>query len=85
MLEVRQRQLNEPPLYDREISRALQARDAEAEYQWRRARFGQLLYLRARGGSETLTDADLDSRIARELGALRTLADELEAKAATRR
>ena len=61
------------------------ARDAEAEYQWRRARFDQLLYLRARGGSETLTDADLDSRIARELGTLRTLADELEAKAATRR
>ena len=85
VLEVRQRQLNEPPLYDREISRALQARDAEAEYQWRRARFDQLLYLRARGGSETLTDADLDSRIARELGTLRTLADELEAKAATRR
>ena len=85
VLEVRQRQLNEPPLYDREISRALQARDAEAEYQWRRARFDQLLYLRARGGSKTLTDADLDSRIARELGTLRTLADELEAKAATRR
>ncbi|RUQ44106.1 hypothetical protein D8M15_08750, partial [Micrococcus sp. HSID17228] len=58
-------QVSAQPLYDREISRARQARDAEAEYQWRRARFDQLLYLRARGGSETLTDADLDSRIAR--------------------
>lgn len=82
VLEVRQRQLNEPQLYDREISRALQARDAEAEYRWRRARFAQLLYLRGRGGSETLTDADLDSRIARELGTLRQLAQALETTAA---
>ena len=43
---------------------------------------GARRYLR---NGDLLTDADLDSRIARELGALRTLADELEAKAATRR
>lgn len=85
VLEVRQRQLNEPQLYEREISRALQAHDAVAEYRWRRARFATLLYLRARGGSETLTDADLDSRIARELGTLRGLARDVEAKAASRR
>jgi len=82
VLEVRQRQLNAPPLYEREISKALQGRDAASEYQWRRARFATLLYLRARGGSETLSDADLDSRIARELGTLRELAREVEAKAA---
>jgi len=80
VLEVRQRQLNEPPLYEREISKALQARDAAGEFQWRKARFGTLLYLRARGGSETLSDADLDSRITRERGTLRELARALEAK-----
>lgn len=85
VLEVRQRQLNAPPLYEREISKALQARDAAAEFQWRRARFAQLLYLRARGGSETLTDADLDSRISRELGTLRELARTVESKAAAGR
>lgn len=82
VLEVRQRQLDEPQLYDREISRALQARDAEAEFRWRRARFAQLLYLRGRGGSQTLTDQDLDSRIHRELGTLRQLAKRLAAQAA---
>ena len=81
VLEVRQRQLDAPQLYEREISKALQSRDQEAEYRWRRARFAQLLYLRGRGGSQTLTDADLDSRIARELGTLRQLAQELDAKA----
>ncbi|MDY6056068.1 DUF6707 family protein [Micrococcus sp.] len=81
VLEVRQRQLDEPQLYEREISRALQARDVPAEYRWRRARFEQLLYLRGRGGSQTLTDADLDSRIARELGTLRQLARTLDAAA----
>lgn len=73
VLEVRQRQLNEPQLYDREIARALQAGDRDAELTWRRARWTALLYLRARGGSETLSESDLDSRIARELGSIRGL------------
>lgn len=74
VLEVRQRQLNEPQLYDREIARALQTNDPTAELKWRRARWTTLLYLRARGGSETLTETDLQSRIAREVGAVRELA-----------
>ena len=36
VLEVRQRQLDAPQLYEREVSKALQARDQEAEYRWRR-------------------------------------------------
>lgn len=74
VLEVRQRQLNEPQLYDREIARALQTNDAAAELNWRRARWSTLLYLRARGGSETLTETDLQSRISREVGTVRDLA-----------
>ncbi|MCT2007830.1 hypothetical protein M3C74_06770 [Micrococcus lylae] len=74
VLEVRQRQLNEPQLYDREIARALQTNDPTAELKWRRARWTTLLYLRARGGSETLTETDLQSRIAREVGTVRELA-----------
>ncbi|MGJ5590063.1 DUF6707 family protein [Micrococcus lylae] len=74
VLEVRQRQLNEPQLYDREIARALQTNDPAAELKWRRARWTTLLYLRARGGSETLTETDLQSRIAREVGTVRELA-----------
>lgn len=73
VLEVRQRQLNEPQLYDREIARALQTNDPTAELKWRRARWTTLLYLRARGGSETLTETDLQSRIAREVGTVREL------------
>ncbi|MBB4736487.1 DUF6707 family protein [Micrococcus cohnii] len=78
VLEVRQRQLNEPQLYDREISKALQADDTAAELRWRRARWTTLLYLRARGGSETFTDTDLESRIAREVETIRRLEREVE-------
>lgn len=80
VLEVRQRQLNEPQLYDREIARALQTNDAAAELNWRRARWTTLLYLRARGGSETLTETDLQSRIAREVGTVRELTRTAEKK-----
>lgn len=69
---VRQRQLNEPNLYDREISRS--AENPAAEKDWRGLRLSVLLYLRAHGGSETLSSEALDRRIAHELAAIRALA-----------
>lgn len=68
---VRQRQLNEPNLYDREIARA--AGDPAVEKDWRVLRLSVLLYLRAHGGSETLGAESLDRRIGRELLAIRAL------------
>ncbi|WP_246858448.1 DUF6707 family protein [Citricoccus sp. SGAir0253] len=75
--EIRQRQLNEPNLYDREILRAQAAGDLVAERQWRESRLSTLFYLRARGGSETFTDEELDRRVAREVEAVRAVADRL--------
>lgn len=68
---VRQRQLNEPNLYDREIARS--ANDPAAEKDWRGLRLTVLLYLRAHGGSETLSAEALDRRIGHELLAIRAL------------
>lgn len=68
---VRQRQLNEPNLYDREIARA--DGDPAVEKDWRVLRLSVLLYLRAHGGSETLAAESLDRRIGRELLAIRAL------------
>ncbi len=68
---VRQRQLNEPNLYDREIARA--DGDPAVEKDWRVLRLSVLLYLRAHGGSETLGAESLDRRIGRELLAIRAL------------
>jgi hypothetical protein len=67
---VRQRQLNDPNLYDPEILRATAAGDRKAEKDWRVLRLGALLYLRAHGGSETLAREVLDRRIANELSAV---------------
>lgn len=69
--EVRQRRLNEPNLYDREIARAAANVDQKSERDWRLLRLGALMYLRAHGGSETLTDAELARRINNELVAVR--------------
>lgn len=68
---VRQRQLNEPNLYDREIGRS--ANNPAAEKDWRGLRLAALLYLRAHGGSETLSAEALDRRIGHELLAIRAL------------
>ncbi|WP_201291366.1 DUF6707 family protein [Arthrobacter zhaoguopingii] len=71
---VRQRQLNDPNLYDPEILRATAAGNRAAEKDWRVLRLGVLLYLRAHGGSETLSREVLDRRIANELSAVAGLA-----------
>ncbi|WP_294568950.1 DUF6707 family protein [uncultured Arthrobacter sp.] len=71
---VRQRQLNNPNLYDPEILRATAAGNRAAEKDWRVLRLGVLLYLRAHGGSETLSREVLDRRIANELSAVAGLA-----------
>ncbi|MHA7263135.1 DUF6707 family protein [Arthrobacter sp. TMN-37] len=71
---VRQRQLNDPNLYDPEILRATAAGNRAAEKDWRVLRLGVLLYLRAHGGSETLAREVLDRRIANELSAVAGLA-----------
>ncbi|NUL44340.1 hypothetical protein F7P69_03920 [Cellulosimicrobium funkei] len=73
--EIRQRQLNEPNLYDREVLRAEANGDPVGERGWREARLATLMYLRARGGSETFTDEELDRRVRREVAALRALAE----------
>lgn len=73
--QFRQRQLNEPNLYDREISRAVAHVDKKTEKDWRLLRLGTLMYLRAHGGSQTLSPEELDRRINNELVAVRTLLD----------
>lgn len=72
---VRQRQMNEPNLYDKEIHRAMAAVDKAAERDWRVLRLGVLMFLRAHGGSETLDPPELDRRIRNELVAIRALND----------
>ncbi|WP_051389416.1 DUF6707 family protein [Arthrobacter sp. 35W] len=69
--EVRQRTLNEPNLYTKEITRAVDTGERAAELQWRELRLNVLLHLLAHGGSQTLDDAELERRIAEELERLR--------------
>ncbi|WP_231554441.1 DUF6707 family protein [Arthrobacter sp. L77] len=69
----RQRQLNEPNVYDPEILRASTAGRIDVERDWRVLRIGVLLYLRAHGGSETLSRDVLERRIAAELAAVGAL------------
>ncbi|OUM43433.1 hypothetical protein B8W73_05900 [Arthrobacter agilis] len=69
----RQRQLNEPNVYDPEILRASSAGRIDVERDWRVLRIGVLLYLRAHGGSETLSHEVLERRIAAELAAVASL------------
>jgi hypothetical protein len=68
---VRQRTLNEPNLYDKEVARAADARDEAEERNWRVLRLDTLLHLRAHGGSEAFDDAELDRRIQIELDVVR--------------
>ena len=56
--KVRQRSLNEPNLYDKEIFRSIDNSNHEAEREWRLLRLESLLFLRAHGGSETIGPAN---------------------------
>lgn len=69
--KVRQRLLNEPNLYDKEIFRSIDNSNHEAEREWRLLRLESLLFLRAHGGSETIGVGELQRRISNELEAVR--------------
>lgn len=69
--KVRQRGLNEPNLYDKEIFRSIDNGNRDAEREWRLLRLETLLFLRSHGGSATLGVGELDHRIANELEAVR--------------
>ncbi|MFE4834998.1 DUF6707 family protein [Arthrobacter sp. NPDC056691] len=68
---VRQRSLNEPNLYDKEIFRSIDNSNHEAEREWRQLRLESLLFLRAHGGSQTISGSELERRIANELESVR--------------
>jgi hypothetical protein len=68
---VRQRALNEPNLYDKEIFRSMDNSNHDAEREWRMLRLEALLFLRAHGGSETIVETELERRIGNELEAVR--------------
>lgn len=68
---VRQRTLNEPDLYDKEVARAAETGDEAEERSWRILRLDALLHLRAHGGSEAFDRAELDRRIQIELDAVK--------------
>lgn len=70
--KVRQRSLNEPNLYDKEIFRAMDNANPDAEREWRLLRLEALLFLRAHGGSETIGAPELDRRIGNELESVRS-------------
>lgn len=69
--KVRQRSLNEPNLYDKEIFRSIDNSNPDAEREWRRLRLEALLFLRAHGGSETIGLKELERRIGNELESVR--------------
>lgn len=69
--KVRQRSLNEPNLYDKEIFRAIDNSNTDAEREWRLLRLEALLFLRAHGGSETIGAPELERRIGHELESVR--------------
>jgi hypothetical protein len=69
--KVRQRSLNEPNLYDKEIFRAIDNSNPDAEREWRLLRLEALMFLRAHGGSETIGRKELDRRIGNELESVR--------------
>ena len=70
--KVRQRSLNEPNLYDKEIFRSIDNSNPDAEREWRLLRLEALLFLRAHGGSETIGAPELDRRIGNELESVRS-------------
>ena len=69
--KVRQRSLNEPNLYDKEIFRSLDNANPDAEREWRLLRLEGLMFLRAHGGSETIGTSELERRIGNELESVR--------------
>ena len=69
--KVRQRSLNEPNLYDKEIFRSIDNANQDAEREWRLLRLEALLFLRAHGGSETIGTVELERRIGNELESVR--------------
>jgi len=69
--KVRQRSLNEPNLYDKEIFRAIDNSNPDAEREWRLLRLESLLFLRAHGGSQTFGGPELERRIGNELESVR--------------
>jgi hypothetical protein len=69
--QLRQRSLNEPNLYDKEIERTSAAGERQPELDWRLLRLNTLLELLAHGGSETFDDQELLRRISNELTAVR--------------
>lgn len=69
--KVRQRSLNEPNLYDKEIFRSIDNSNHDAEREWRLLRLESLMFLRAHGGSETIGMVELERRISNELEAVR--------------
>ena len=69
--KVRQRLLNEPNLYDKEVFRSIDNSNPDAEREWRRLRLESLLFLRAHGGSETIGTQELERRIVNELESVR--------------
>ncbi|WP_211880948.1 DUF6707 family protein [Pseudarthrobacter albicanus] len=70
--KVRQRSLNEPNLYDKEIFRSIDNSNPAAERDWRLLRLQSLLFLRAHGGSETIGARELERRIGNELESVRS-------------
>ena len=72
--KVRQRSLNEPNLYDKEIFRSIDNSNPDAEREWRLLRLESLLFLRAHGGSETIGAQELERRIGNELESVRSWA-----------
>jgi hypothetical protein len=69
--KVRQRSLNEPNLYDKEIFRSIDSANPDAEREWRLLRLEALMFLRAHGGSETIGAPELERRIVNELESVR--------------
>ncbi|WP_423183321.1 DUF6707 family protein [Arthrobacter sp. NyZ413] len=69
--KVRQRGLNEPNLYDKEIFRSIDNGNRDAEREWRLLRLEALMFLRSHGGSDTISLEELDNRIHNELEAVR--------------
>lgn len=69
--KIRQRRLNEPNLYDKEVFRAMDSGNHEAEREWRILRFESLLHLMAHGGSQTLAPDEVERRVRLELDLIR--------------
>ncbi|MFJ3958827.1 DUF6707 family protein [Arthrobacter sp. NPDC090010] len=69
--KIRQRRLNEPNLYDKEVFRAMDGGHHEAEREWRILRLESLLHLMAHGGSQTLAPDEVERRVRLEVDLIR--------------